>query len=286
MEEKTIPVKNIEESINVLEEAREYADLSIAWVDAFSTGCSALGRGYVSTGKWVDKPLRIDYGRLSDSLTSTTRIFGILPSGPTWFMARPFFKPKYIKMANTLNYLAMIRKNKNSRSKKHLMLFPEYNFMHNKIPDFNHAFRPYGYIEFQFLFPKKHGLKAITDILKLCHSYSFQSLVCAIKVHKKDDYMISFSEDGYSFNVDLQMRGRDIEDVRRFGRRLLEKGLEYDGRVHLAKDELLPHDIFQKMYPRYKEFLEVKAQVDPLELFQSDMYRRLLKPEAKGYLLF
>jgi len=47
------------------------------------------------------------------------------------------------------------------------------------------------------------------------------------------------------------------------------------GKVYLAKDELLTDDLFRKMYPEYANFVKIKQQFDPDELFISDIYRRL-----------
>ncbi len=273
----TTPTKNIEETIDLLENVKSYSDFSIAWIDAFASG-SALGRGLVSVGKWVDNKIDLHQQRFIESLEIPTRIFGILPAKPTWYIFRPFFKPAYLRFANAANYF-INRTNWGKRSyQNEPVLFTEHNFVHNRIPELIHVFRPYGLIEFQLMFPKKYGHKPIAHALQLCQQYGCQSLLCGVKAHRKDDYLISFSEDGYSISIDLQLRGRKIEHVKKFAGTLLEQSLEYGCKVFLAKDELVPRDIFKQMYPRYKEFLQIKNQMDPSQMFESDMYRRLLKP--------
>ncbi len=203
-----------------------------------------------------------------------TRIFGILPSRPTWYLLRPFFNPASIQIANSFNYFLSNIK----RSKKHTMLFTEYNFMHNMIPDLRYAYRPHGFLEFQPLIPRKNGVDAVAEIFRLCQKYKSQSLLCGVKAHKEDDHILSYSGDSYSIGIDIQLRGRSSEQINKFARALFEYTLECGGKIFLAKDEILPRDIFERMFPRYKEFLEVKKSVDPLDLFKSDMYRRLLQP--------
>jgi FAD/FMN-containing dehydrogenase len=39
---------------------------------------------------------------------------------------------------------------------------------------------------------------------------------------------------------------------------------------------------FQRLYPQYKEFLELKRHWDPQALFQSDMYRRLFEENQQS----
>ena len=59
--------------------------------------------------------------------------------------------------------------------------------------------------------------------------------------------------------------------------KFIECGIKYGSRVHLPKDITLTRDQFQRLYPRYAEFLGLKRRWDPGTLFQSDMYRRLFE---------
>ena len=43
----------------------------------------------------------------------------------------------------------------------------------------------------------------------------------------------------------------------------------------LAKDARMKPESFKAMYPRFKEWLEIKQEVDPDWLFSSDLSRRL-----------
>ncbi|MFC1558371.1 FAD-binding protein [candidate division KSB1 bacterium] len=278
VEVSSIPVKNIEELIEVMEKSKSYCDFDVVWVDAFSSG-SSLGRGIIDIGKWEDKEIELDPKKLTDSLNMPSRIFGILPAKPTWFLGRPFFIPPFIKILNSIQYNLKTVLGTPDNSKKDVVLFSDYNFVHNKIPELNNVFRPYGFVEFQPMIPRKSGVKSLTHILELCQRFKCQSLLCGIKSHKEDDYMISYSGDSYSISIDLQLRWRDRKQLNKFTRTLYEYVLECGGKTFLAKDELLPRDIFEQMYPRYKEFLRIKERVDSSELFVSDMYRRLLQPK-------
>jgi len=271
VEVSTAPSRDIWESVEKLEDAKADSDFSVAWVDAFSTG-RALGRGYVVKAKWAGDGEGMDRERLSKSLTLPTKIFGLLPAAPTWYLLRPFFRPSFLRPANSANYLLTRLKG----MRKERMLFTEYNFMHNRIPELKRVFRPHGFLELQPLIPRRSGAPAVAEVFRLCQRHGFQSLLCGFKAHSGDDFMISYSGDGYSIGVSLQRRGRDPEKTKLFARALFEHTLNCGGKAFLAKDELLPRDIFERMYPQYKEFLEVKRAVDPEGLFKSDMYRRLM----------
>ena len=144
--------------------------------------------------------------------------------------------------------------------------------MHNKIPDLKHVYRPYGFLEFQPLIPKLCGSEAVREVFEIAYRFGCQSLLCGIKAHQADQGMLSYSGESYSVGIDIQVRGRDMEQIRKFSDTLFQFTQDCGGKAFLAKDELLSRDLFRKMYPRYTEFLEIKRQIDPNELFSSDMY--------------
>ena len=47
------------------------------------------------------------------------------------------------------------------------------------------------------------------------------------------------------------------------------------GKVHLAKDQVLRPEQFYRVYPRFRELLELKRELDPEGLFTSDLARRV-----------
>jgi decaprenylphospho-beta-D-ribofuranose 2-oxidase len=96
-------------------------------------------------------------------------------------------------------------------------------------------------------------------------------------LHRRDDHLISFSDDGYSLNMEFHPKKRHAKKMAVFMQKFIECGIKYGSRVHLPKDMTLTRNQFQRLYPRYKEFLEVKHRWDPETLFQSDMYHRLFE---------
>jgi decaprenylphospho-beta-D-ribofuranose 2-oxidase len=268
-------VRNIEESIEVLERSKENSDFSVAWVDAFAKD-SRLGRGYVSTGKWLETDKKADVISLRNSLRKPNLLFGLLPAKPTWFIARPFFKPWGIRNVNRLHY--QLAKYQISSKKKASIpqLFTDYNFMHNKIPELKHVYRPHGFYEFQPLIPRACGVETVKELFLLCQRHGSESLLCGMKVHKADDYLISYEGAGYSIGVDIQIGGRPKEQIVQFAKEIFAFTKNCGGKIFLAKDEMLDRDTFQNMYPHYKRFIELKRKYDLQGMFSSGMFRRLM----------
>ena len=272
---KTEVVRNIEESLKVLEARKLDSDFSVAWVDAFSKG-DILGRGYVTSACWVEEELKVSKKQLEDSLTKPKFIFGFLPSKPFWFIGRLFFKPYVLKLLNKIHYFLaknFFSKNNNSLSP---ILFTDFNFMHNKIPDIREVYRPYGFYEFEPLIPFSGEGKNIRHLLELCQEYGAESLLCAVKSHREDDYLISFEGQGFSIGIDIQVKGRSKKSIRDFVKALSDYVTSIEGKIYLAKDENISKNSFEQMYPRYIEFIALKEELDPEGVFCSDMYKRLM----------
>jgi decaprenylphospho-beta-D-ribofuranose 2-oxidase len=138
---------------------------------------------------------------------------------------------------------------------------------------------PLGYT-LQVTVPRADARAAITRMIALVQASPCRPPKVIVRVHRADDYLISFCEDGYSLNFELHPKQRHVERMDRFVDQLVECVIEYGGKVHLAKDTVLTRAQFQRLFPRYPEFLAMKRRIDPGELFQSDMYRRLIRPEA------
>ncbi|MBT4434746.1 FAD-binding oxidoreductase [bacterium] len=150
---RTDLAQNIEESIALLERRKKDSDFVVAWVDAFAKG-SAIGRGYVSSASWVEDDLVTTPSDLNKSLTKPSLIFGFLPAKPFWFMGRSFFKPSVLNILNKIHYFVAKMKFSSKNKLSDPILFTDYNFMHNKIPNLKHVYRPFGFIEIQPLIPK------------------------------------------------------------------------------------------------------------------------------------
>lgn len=270
VEVTTVVTSSIDESIDVLEHVRHSADFSVAWVDAFAQQ-SNLGRGYVTYSRWIDHDRPVCRQKLEQSLTVATRIAHVIPANLFWKCGKPFFYPSFLKRANSLLYA----KKKLMRNTTLVMLFTDYNFMHNKIPGINSVYKPHGFLEFEPLVPRENGKRHLRELLLLGKKYAGESLLCAVKMHRQDDFLMSYSQDGYSIGIDIQVKGRTQRAISNYARSVYNYTRECGGKVYLAKDQLLDHENCARMYPQYEKFLQIKAKVDGANLFQSDMYRRL-----------
>ena len=123
--------------------------------------------------------------------------------------------------------------------------------------------------------PLAQAKKSIRELLEVCQRNKTQSLLCAMKAHKEDDFLVSYEGQGFSVGIDIQMAGRNINDITKFSKKVYDFTIERKGKIYLAKDERLDKNNFRKMYSGFQEFAELKQTYDSLERFSSNMYRRL-----------
>ncbi len=271
VEHKSVVHKNIDEIIEYHELNNPNYDFAVSWVDCFSNKID-IGRGLTKQATWCENERKTNIKILNKTLQKSKKIFNILPSYPTWEIISPFVNRKSFKIINKIYY----NYNKFFGVKhENIQLFSKYNFMHNKIPNIKNIFNPKGFIEIQPVLPKKNIINNLKDILKLSQKFNSESLLAGLKLHKKDDYALSFSDDGYSIGIDLNLNNRNMKDIEIFADELFSLVCEQNGKVYLAKDQLLKPKHFKKMYKNYFKFIEFKDKFDPDKLFQSDLYRRL-----------
>ena len=69
--------------------------------------------------------------------------------------------------------------------------------------------------------------------------------------------------------------GEKKEDINLFAKEIFSFIANCNGKIYLAKDELLNKFYFKKMYPNFNYFLKIKNKYDPNCLFSSDLFKRL-----------
>jgi FAD/FMN-containing dehydrogenase len=88
--------------------------------------------------------------------------------------------------------------------------------------------------------------------------------------------VLSFQGKGYSISFELPLQGRDRAELVAAMHRVFAYIAEIGGRINLSKDETVPREMFQAMYPQHAKFWMLKKAQDPDGLFMCDQARRLL----------
>ena len=143
------------------------------------------------------------------------------------------------------------------------------------IPDIKDVYKPQGFLEFQPLLPKKDIEKNMKQLMLICQKFKSESLLAGIKVHSADNNFLSFSGDGYSIGIVIQLKGREKQNIQSFYKEIISFILDCKGKIYLAKDEMLDKYSFQQMYPEFTDLINIKNKYDSQSVFSSDLFKRL-----------
>lgn len=275
------PVHDLGELLEHLRQVERNSDFAVVWLDTCARGAK-LGRAVVHATHWVERDATADelreqvaasLGRLEARLRQARMLSPITALVVTLMLQ---VQKISVRLFNDL-YFYYSRLRHHLHTAANVESFLRYNFDASfMIPSAAVVCGPRGYT-IQVTFPRTDAREAITEMIRLCQASPCLPAKLIMRIHRHDDHLISFSEDGYSLNFELHPKKRHVERMHRFVDNLVECVIRHGGKVHLAKDHVLTRDQFQRLFPSYLQFLEVKRRLDPDELFQSDMYRRLIR---------
>jgi decaprenylphospho-beta-D-ribofuranose 2-oxidase len=274
-----IPTPNVDALLHKMAEVEKTYDAAVVWVDAYARGAQ-VGRSVIHAARWISfrqsaqqrrKILEAGYKRLDDH-----RRFGLAlheKFGPILSLMLHIQRP-LVHFFNRLYYLmgeVLYKMDRFSNTELFLRFGFEASFT---VPPAHLVCGPRGYTV-QLTFPRTRAREAIVELMTICQSSPSPPVTTILRAHKKDDCLISFSEDGYSLNFEFHPKARNDAASREAVDRLIDATVRYGGKVHLAKDQVLRPEQFYRVFPRYRELLAIKQQLDPDGLFTSDLARRI-----------
>lgn len=232
---------------------------SSAWFDAM-TPLPKLGRAVISRGSLATLD-QLPPKLAKDPLNFTGKTFVTFPDlFPNGMLNKATFT-----LATNLWY----KMGKSYRGKPQNLTA----FYHplDMMGEWNRAYGSRGFLQYQFVVPPEavdEFKRIITDIQSSGH-YSFLNVFKVFGPGNRAP--LSFPIPGWNICVDFPIKPGLSEFVRSLDRRVLEFG----GRLYTAKDSRTDAETFHGMYPRIGEWLTVRRDVDPHNVFVSDMARRL-----------
>jgi FAD/FMN-containing dehydrogenase len=95
-------------------------------------------------------------------------------------------------------------------------------------------------------------------------------------VERDRETMLTWAKQPYAciiFNIHVMPDAAGIEKAKGDFLRLIDRGLSYGGSYYLTYHRWAERKQVVAAYPEFPEFLRLKRQLDPNEVFQSDWYR-------------
>ncbi|MFC1760771.1 FAD-binding protein [Planctomycetota bacterium] len=275
------PVRNVDALLDEMKQVEATCDFAVVWVDTCARGAS-LGRGVIHATKWIERPatrkqrhveVMAGLQRLAMRRRQALALFEVMGFVISFFLE---IQKVSVRFFNRLYYeYSKLRRSLGTAD--NVEMFLRYNFNASfTVPPAATVCGPHGYT-IQVTFPRARAREAITALTEICQASPCPPVTTILRVHRSDDHLISFCEDGYSLNFEFHPKRRHLECMQGCVNQLLAGVIRFGGKVHLAKDMVLTHDQCLGLFPNVPAFLRVKQQLDPKQLFTSDLYRRLLQ---------
>ena len=126
-------------------------------------------------------------------------------------------------------------------------------------------------VQVQFSIPSKKAHLLESLILKLISNQT--PLLCSIKRLSNPASLnnLSFHQEGWTVAVDFSYHEFNTAEVEKFYQELARNNCK----IYLAKDSTLDEKNFKSMYPEFLEWKKIVKSVDPKNLYQSSLSKRL-----------
>ena len=250
---------NIDELMGEMIECDKKFRYSVAWVDSLHKEF----RGVLTCGD------HLDVKKLKDDFPNKPLVFNIEPlaEAPNFFPGGLLNKFS-VRAFNE----AWFRKSPKSR-KGELQNLGEFFYPLDGIKNWNRIYGSKGFIQYQFVVPENASY-LIKQILETLRSISVTSFLTVLKrFGNANPSYLSFPIPGWTLAIDMPA---DIKNLNKELDKLDEIIVDAGGRIYLSKDSRQSSQIFKKSYPKIEDWLKIKKELDPDNIFMSDSFKRLL----------
>jgi decaprenylphospho-beta-D-ribofuranose 2-oxidase len=140
------------------------------------------------------------------------------------------------------------------------------------IVNWNRLYGKTGFLQYQFVIPFENE-EFIFQVLEKLRRIGAGSPLAVLKgFGNQSNGLLSFPKSGWTLALDISSETKDLfqlldsldADLMKFG-----------GRVYLTKDSRMKGALMNQMYPNLDKWREIKNDMDPKNVWQSDQSRRL-----------
>lgn len=249
---------NLNKVFYLLGDARMDDHYSVAWIDCLSSGAN-LGRSVVMMGHHAP----------ANSITKKTII--AMPKT----RSIPFDVPGILFNRSTIRWFN--ERYYQKQSQKTAPFFSHYQEFFYPLDSIHHWNRLYGkkgFVQYQCALPEANAFNGIKKLLEKISSRGSASFLAVLKRFGAGNTApLSFAMPGYTLALDIPLRSKKVFKLLD---ELDDVVAAHNGRIYLAKDARMKAEHLAKMYPRYQEWLATKKRIDPNNVFNSSLSRRLM----------
>jgi FAD/FMN-containing dehydrogenase len=264
---------SLAEVFEILEEQQPKSDFIEAWLDGFAVGPS-LGRGEVTAAAIGEAETRVVRPSMKPGVVDRLAEETVRRAAP---LLQPLFVPS-VPLANRARYWWGRRINGRLQTPVRQSLLA-YTYYSPAAFAGYHRVLPGGFETFQAFLPTADAQETILELLRYSQRQGCYPIWCIIKAHRPDPFLLSYQVDGFSLELYYPRDSRTGPILEKMLCGMIEIALSAGGRFYLAKDHLLTAAQYRRSLgdSTVEEFLRIKRRLDPEQVWQSDLYRRLFQ---------
>lgn len=222
--QESIKAENLDEIFNLFDESEDWT-YNVAWIDCLQKGAH-IGRSIMLRGEHafkhqLPKTLQENPLRLKKKYNPTV----------------PFYFPNFVlnnttvKLFNYFYYKKQAKKEVKSHVDYETFFYPL-----DVVKDWNKIYGKSGFIQYQFVIPKKSGKEGMRKILETIAKSGNGSFLAVLKLFGRNSPLAynSFPFEGYTLALDFKVNSK-LKNLVKDLDKIVE---EYGGRIYLAKDSM------------------------------------------------
>ena len=235
---------------------------SVAWIDLVAKGRN-LGRSVLTRG---------DHARLEE--LDAAQAVSPLDFGPRQLIAvPPVVPPRGVLNHATITAFNELWFRKAPRSRTgEVQGIGAFFHPLDLVGSWNRLYGRRGMVQYQFLLPfgEEEAMRTVVERLSASGAASF--LAVLKRFGAANPAPLSFPQAGWTLALDISGGTRGLGNLLHGLDRVV---LDAGGRHYFAKDSLMTPDAVRRGYPRLDEWKQIRDEVDPHGVWQSDLGRRL-----------
>ena len=236
--EEKIKCYNLKETLSNINKSKNW-EYNVSWIDT-SPSNKQIGRSIVSRGVFHKKNKKNLLNKSTHEIFSFPNIF-------LFSLINRFI----IKILNTVYFNF-------SRSGKNLTSINEFFYPLDKIKNWNNIYGQKGFVSYQCSVPFKDANKSIFEILITLKKYQAYSFVSVLKSMKKNDFPLSFGQNGFTLVFDFP----NYKNIKIILDKITDIVLKYNGKIYLAKDSFISKKKFKDLNSEFynPEFIKFRKK--------------------------
>ena len=202
----SIVTKDLEASLDYLEQHRGDADYLVGWLDLYARG-AGLGRGAIHQadhpGPGEDPTGETMFAAAKQDVPS--RLFWLIPKGWIWPGMWMFLQGGLWRFVNAAKFHAGKME---AKKPPYMQTHGGFQFLLDYVPNWKRMTSPGGLIQFQPFVPKDEAARVYRTLIEMSHKAGLAPYLGVLKRHRADPFLMTHAVDGYSLAMDFTVSAR------------------------------------------------------------------------------